>query len=301
LAAGGAAHLLWAVFPLYFELLDQASAVEVVAHRICWTLVFCLIGVTVRRAWGQARAVWADKKLVARLALAGVLVSVNWLIYVWAILHDQVVDAALGYFINPLVTVGLGLVVLRERLRRLQYVALGVGLLAVVVIVIGYGHFPWVGLGLALSFAAYALMKNRVAAKVAPLVGLGLETFTLAPLALAGIVWLQLDGRGVFLGHGLGYTVGLALTGVVTAVPLLLFAQAAGRIPLATLGLLQYITPTGQFLIGLIWFHEAMPAARWAGFGLIWVALILLSLQGLRSWRAHRRDPAADAGDGPLG
>ncbi|MDR1807069.1 MAG: EamA family transporter RarD [Propionibacteriaceae bacterium] len=285
--AGFAAYLLWAVFPLYFEALHDAAALEIVAHRVTWTFVFCALGVTVLGAWGQVRTVWRNKPLVGRLALAGALVTLNWLIYVWAVLNDQVVDAALGYFINPLVTVGLGLVVLRERLQRLQYLALGVGAVAVAVIIVGYGHVPWVGLGLAFTFGLYALMKNRVGLRATPVVGLGFEVLALAPLAVGYIVVLEVTGRGQFTGHGAGYTLGLALTGVVTALPLLFFAFAAARVPLATMGMLQYVTPIGQFLLGVLVFHEAMPLARWLGFGLVWVALILLTLHGVRSIKSR--------------
>jgi chloramphenicol-sensitive protein RarD len=276
---------LWGGFPLYFELLHSAGALEIVAHRIFWTLVFCLFGVTVTRTWGKVRAAWANRRLVVGLALAGVLVSGNWLLYVAAVLSGHVVDAALGYFINPLVTVILALVVQRERLHRLQFVALGIGTVAVVVIVVGYGQFPWIGLGLALTFGTYALIKSRVGGTVGPLVGLGFEALTLAPLAGLYIVILEVTGRGSFIGHGVNYTVLLALTGVVTAIPLLFFAYGAGHLPLATVGLIQYVTPIGQFCIGVWVFHEAMPTARWIGFGLIWVALVVLSWDGLRSLR----------------
>jgi len=289
LLAGFLAYALWAVFPLYFDWLSRAGAVEVVAHRIAWTLVFCLAGITLTRTWGRFRAAWADKALVGRLAVAGVLVSLNWLIYVWAILNDHVIDAALGYFINPLVTVLLSLVVLRERLARLQAVALAIGVTAVVVIVIGHGRVPWVGFGLALTFALYALMKNRVGQRTTPLVGLAFEALTLAAPSLVYIFWLEASGRGLFLTGGPHYTAGLALSGAVTAIPLLFFAYGAARLPLATVGLLQYLTPTGQFLLGLVVFHEVMSPARWIGFGLIWVALVVLTVHAVRTWRVSTR------------
>jgi chloramphenicol-sensitive protein RarD len=292
LAAGVTAYAMWAVFPLYFDLLHEADSVEIVAHRIFWSFVFCAAGVTLRRQWPAVQAVWADKRLLGRLATAGVLVSGNWLIYIWAILHGQIVDSALGYFINPLVTVALGLIVLRERLHRLQYLALGVGVAAVAVIVTGYGRVPWVGLSLALTFGLYALIKNRVGGRVTPLVGLGFEAATLAPVAAGYIVYLQATGAGTFLGHSPGYTAGLVLTGVVTALPLVFFAAASARLPLATVGMLQYICPLGQFLLGVLVFHEAMPPARWAGFALVWVALILLSVHALRTMR-RRVTPAS--------
>ena len=285
LAAGILAYSVWSFFPLYFTWLARAGAVEVVAHRIFWTLVFCAAGITLTRTWGRARAAWADKALVGRLVAAGALVSVNWLVYVWAVLHDHVIDAALGYFINPLVTVVLGLAVLRERLARLQAVALAVGLVAVGVIGVGYGRVPWVGLALAVSFGLYALMKNRVGQRTTPLVGLAFEALTLSLPSVAYIVWLEASRQGVFLSGGPRYTAGLALAGAVTAIPLLFFAYGAARLPLATVGLLQYLTPLGQFLLGIFVFHEAMPPARWAGFALIWVALVLLTAHAVRAWR----------------
>jgi chloramphenicol-sensitive protein RarD len=292
LAAGFASYALWAVFPLYFDVLRAVGALEIVAHRIVWSLLFCVIGVTLTRQWGLVKDLGRDKGLIGRLAVAGVLVSFNWLIYVWAVVHGQTVDAALGYFINPLVTVALGLIVLRERLRRPQYIALAVGLVAVVVIVVGLGRVPWVGLGLALTFGFYALMKNRVGTRATPLVGLGCETLVMAPLSLIYIGYLEAGGDGFFAGHGGWYTAGLAATGVITALPLLFFAYGAGRLPLATMGLIQYVAPIGQFLIGVLVFHEAMPPARWAGFALVWVALVILGADGLRAAR-RRVTPAS--------
>jgi chloramphenicol-sensitive protein RarD len=288
LSAGLTAHLLWGVFPLYFKLLDQAGALEIVAHRIWWACVVCALCLTVRRAWRDVAAVWRRPRLALRLALAGALISLNWLLYVWAVVNDQVVDAALGYFINPLVTVALAIVVLRERLRRAQWLALGCGAVAVAVIVIGYGQFPWVGLGLAVTFSLYSLAKNRVGHQTTPLVGLGFETAAVTPLALAGLIWFQASGQSHFVGHGTWYTVGLIGTGVITAGPLILFAIGAARLPLSTLALLQYVTPLMQFSIGVWLFHEQMPLARWVGFALIWVALGILSFDGLRAARRRR-------------
>jgi chloramphenicol-sensitive protein RarD len=276
---------MWACFPLYFHVLARAGAVEIVAHRFFWALVFCLAGVTILRQWGRAQAIWADRRLVGQLVLAGALVSLNWLIYIWAVINGRVVDAALGYFINPLVTVALGLVFLRERLHRLQYLALGVGLIAVIALVVGYGEVPWVGLSLALTFGLYALVKNRVGPRATPLVALGYETLVLGPVAGAYIAVLQATGVGLLAGHSAWYSAGLPLTGVVTAVPLLFFAAASARLPLATIGLLQYLTPVGQFLLGWLAFHEAMPLERWIGFAIVWVALVLLTIDALRHVR----------------
>lgn len=279
------AHLLWGVFPLYFGLLRQAGAVEIIGHRIVWSFLFCLVGILVLRQGAQLRAALADRRLLGGLSLAGIFVATNWLLYVWGIINDHVVDAALGYFINPLVTVGLAVVVLKERLRRGQVVALGVGAVAVVVIVVGHGLFPWLALALAGSFAVYGLLKNRLGGHVAPLVGLTVETAALTPVALVYLVVLQVGGTSTFLGHGTVHTVALMCAGGVTAVPLLLFAGAARRIPLALMGMIQYVTPVIQFSIGVWVNHEVMPPARWAGFALVWVALVILSVDGLAASR----------------
>jgi len=288
LALALAAYGTWGVFPLYFHLLDASGAVEIVAHRLVWTLLFCAVGLSVRRSWAGVRATAANARLTGTLFGAGVLVSLNWLIYVYAVISDHVVDAALGYFMNPLVTVVLALVVLRERLRVAQVAALALGLAAVVVIALGAGQVPWIGLGLALSFGLYSLAKNRVARRVAPLVGLGFETAALAPASLVFLIVLGLTGHGTFTALGPGYALLLAGSGVATAIPLLFFAAGAARLSLVTLALVQYITPTVQFAIGVLVFHERMPPARWAGFVLVWVALVVLTGDLVRRARRGR-------------
>ena len=279
------AYLLWGAFPLYFHLLAAAGPVEIIGHRIFWSFLFCLVGVLVWREWGHLRTVVSTPRLFWGLAGAGVLVSVNWLIYVWGVLNNHIVDAALGYFINPLFTVALAVLVLRERLRTVQKVAVGVGLLAVVVIAVGFGQFPWVALSLAVTFGTYGLVKKQVGGTVSPLVGLTVETAVLTPLAFGYLLWLQLTGSSAYLAHGPGLTVALTLAGAITAVPLLLFAAASGRIPLSMMGLIQYLTPCIQFSIGVWVTHEAMPPSRWIGFGLVWVALVLLTVDSLRAAR----------------
>lgn len=281
------AYLLWGAFPFYFKLLAAAGPFEIIGHRVLWTFVFCAIGVVVWRDLGHLRAVLAEPKLFWGLAGAGVLVTVNWSIYVWGVLNDHIVDAALGYFINPLFTVTLAVFVLRERLRVVQWVAVGIGLAAVVVITVGYGQVPWVALSLAVTFGLYGLVKKQVGGRVSPLVGLTVETTLLAPLALAFLVWLQASGGSTFLGHGPVLTVGLAAAGAVTAIPLLLFAAAASRIPLSMMGLIQYLTPVIQFAIGVWVNHEVMPTARWIGFGLVWVALVVLTIDSLNAARTR--------------
>ena len=285
LAGGFGAHLMWGVFPLYFHLLQRSGAVEIVAHRIAWTLVFCLVAVSLTGGWGKVRAVLANGRLFGTLLGAGVLVSLNWLIYVYAVVTGHVVDAALGYFINPLVTVVLAMVFLRERVTPAQVVALVVGLAAVLVIVIGVGRVPWIGLGLALTFGFYSLAKSRVGGQVSGFVGLGVEALALAPLSVAYILVLELTGRGTFLSISWPYALLLAATGVVTALPLLAFAVGAARLPLVTLAFIQYVTPVMQFLIGVLFFGEHMPVVRWVGFVLVWIALLILSADTLRRTR----------------
>jgi chloramphenicol-sensitive protein RarD len=242
----------------------------------------------VTRTTGQLRAVLHDRRLLATLSVGAVLVAVNWSVYVWAVLADRVLDAALGYFINPVVTVLLAVVVLRERLRPLQWVAIGFGLAAVAVLTVGVGRVPWVSLVLAFSFGLYSLVKNRVGGRVAPAPGLAAETLVLTPFALAYLAWLAATGDNTFAAHGVWHALALASAGVVTAIPLLLFAAAARRVPLSVIGLLQYLTPVLQFVVGLLVFHEHMPVARWIGFMLVWAALAVLTFDGLRAMRAGR-------------
>ncbi|MDR2929753.1 MAG: EamA family transporter RarD [Propionibacteriaceae bacterium] len=285
LVAAFGAYGLWGVFPLYFHLLSRSSALEIVAHRIWWTLVFCAIGITVMGAWAKVRQVFADRRLFAVLLGAGVLVSLNWLIYIYAVVTDQVVDAALGYFMNPLVTVVIAMFALRERINRAQLVALGVGLAAVLVISIGVGWIPWLGLGLALTFGFYSLAKNKVGRRVTGFIGLGVEALALAPLSGAYIIFLEVTGRGSLTTISVGYASLLIAAGVVTAIPLLCFAVGAARLRLVSLALIQYVTPVMQFLIGVIVFHESMPLVRWIGFILVWIALVVLSWDMARTAR----------------
>ena len=288
LAAGIAAYVLWGVLPLYFPLLQPAGAVEIIANRVVWSLLFCVLLLGVTRTWGAFVAAIRHRRTLGLLSIAAVLLAVNWLVFVFGILTDRVVDAALGYYINPLVTVTLAVVVLRERLRAMQWAALGFGAAAVVVITAGYGRLPWIALALALSFGFYGLIKNRVGRSVGAVPGLAVETLVLAPLALAYLVWINATGTGTFTTDGLGHALILVSSGVVTAIPLLLFNSAARRLPLSMLGLLQYIAPTLQLIIGVAVLHEQMPAARWWGFGLVWVALAMLTFDGIRNGRPQR-------------
>lgn len=289
--AGVAAYGLWGVFPIYFHLLAPTGPVEILCHRILWSLLVMVVVLAWRRDGAWIGPLLRRPRQLAELTLAALLIAVNWLLYVWAVEQDRVVDAALGYFINPLVTVMLGVLVLGERLRRLQWIAVGLGAAAVAVIAVGYGEVPYVALTLAFSFAGYGFLKKRVT--LTPAQSLGAETAILAPAAVIAMVVLA-NGSGVEFGDDLGLSLLLATTGIVTAGPLVLFAAAARRIPLTMLGLLQYLTPTLQFLCGVFVFDESMPAERWAGFALVWVALMCMSVDAVRQLRSGARLQESD-------
>ena len=284
-AAGVAAYTLWGLFPLVFHQLRSVSAGEILLHRIVWSFVVVAALLALRRDRRWFDAVRGTDHGLRNLAAAAVLIAVNWLVYIWAVNHDHVVEAALGYYVNPLITVALGVWVLHESLRRLQRVALGFGAAAVVVLTAAYGRVPWIALVLACSFAGYGFLKKAV--PVEATTSLAVETAVLLPVAVVGMVVLQAGGEAAFLSGSGGRDVLLVSLGVVTAVPLLLFATAASRIPLSLLGLLQYLTPTMQLICGVLVFHEAMPAERLAGFALVWVALILLGADALRTMRRN--------------
>jgi chloramphenicol-sensitive protein RarD len=280
---GLAAYVMWGLFPLYWPLLDPAGAVEILAHRIFWSLVVMVALVLATRRTAQLRRILGDARVRAILTAAAVLITVNWGTYIWGVNNHHVVETSLGYFINPLVTVLMGVVVLGERLRRLQWIALGIALLAVVGLTVEYGRPPWVALVLAFSFAGYGLAKKK--ANAGAVESITVETMVFAPLALAYILWLSSTGSSNFAGHGAGHAVLLASTGIVTAVPLICFGGAATRVSMTTIGLLQYVTPTIQFAIGVFVYGEPMPAMRWAGFALVWVALAIFTMESLN----HRR------------
>jgi len=291
---GVAAYLLWGVFPLYFRLLERSGAAEIVLHRVLWSLVLCLIVVTVGRGWRELRTTLTAPRRVGVLALAGVVLAINWGVYIFAVNSGHVIEASLGYYINPLVTVLLGVLVLRERLRPLQWVAVGIGAASVAVLTAAYGRLPWIALTLALSFGLYGLIKNRVGVSVGAVASLTTETLALAPFAATGLLWLELTGRGHFTDNAPWQGLLLASAGIATVIPLLCFAAAARRVPLSTMGLLQYLTPTLQLLCGVLVLGEQMPPARWIGFGLVWLALVVLTTDTLRAARGRHR-AAADA------
>jgi chloramphenicol-sensitive protein RarD len=286
---GLAAYGMWGAFPLYFPLLEPAGAVELLAQRVLWsavTMVLLLVGL---RKVGALRRILRTRRQVGLLLVAACVIAVNWGVFIWGTTNGRVIEVSLGYFINPLVTVLIGVLVLRERLRRLQWAALAFAGVAVLLLTLDYGRPPWVSLALAFSFGTYGLVRKL--AGVGAIEGLTFESLALAPLAGAYVGWLALSGASTFGTEGPVHALLLASAGLVTAVPLLCFGAAATRVPLVTIGLLQYVAPTLQFLLGLFVFGEDMPAERWIGFGLVWLALVLLTAETLDHRRRSRRLP----------
>ncbi|WP_084956139.1 EamA family transporter RarD [Thermoactinospora rubra] len=284
---GIAAYTMWGLFPLYWPLLKPAQPVEILAHRVAWSLVAVVAILAVRRHWAWFRGLVRQPRKMALLAVAAVLVAGNWGVYIYAVNSHQVVESALGYFINPLVSVLFGVVLLKERLRPLQWVAVGFGTLAVLVLTVGYGRLPWIALTLAVSFGVYGLVKKQ--ANVGAAESLTVETLVLLAPAIAYLVFLETQGTGTF-GHTTPvHAVLLAGAGIVTALPLLSFTAAAIRIPLSTIGLLQYIAPILQFLCGVLIAKETMPLTRWLGFSIVWLALAVFTFDSLRTARQARK------------
>lgn len=280
---GAAAYTAWGFFPLYFPLLEPAGAIEILSHRVIWSLVLVLAIVGVLGKWRSILAVVRSPRRLAMLGLASVFIATNWGVYIYGVNSGHVVETSLGYFINPLVTILMGVIVLRERLRPVQWCALGLAFAAVIELSVDYGHPPYISLCLAFSFGSYGLVKKKVG--VGALEGLGLETLILAPAALTYLIVLDAQGSASFGHRGIGNALLLVLAGFLTAIPLLLFAGAANRITMTMLGLLQYVTPTMQFLLGIFVFHEHMTGPRWFGFILVWLALAIITAEGI----AHRR------------
>ena len=287
--AGAAAYSLWGLFPLVFHQLASVQATEILVHRILWSLVVVGLVLVWRRDRAWFRKVRRTPGALPRLVGASLLIATNWLVYIWAVTNDEVVQAALGYYVNPLITVALGVVVLGERLRRFQVLALAFGAAAVGVLTWSYGNVPWIALVLACSCAGYGFLKKP--ADVAAVPSLAIETAVLAPAAAAWLVTLEARGDAAFLQGAVGQDLLLVGLGVITAVPLLLFGTAATRIPLSMLGLLQYLTPTLQLLCGVVVLGEPLPPDRLVGFALVWVALVVLTWDGIA---ARRREVALE-------
>ncbi len=289
-AYAGGAYLLWGVLPLYFLLLVPAGPWEIVAARVLFSFVFCLLLLTAAGGWRRIVAIIRQPRLLGWTALAGVLIYVNWQVFVIGTLTGHVVETALGYFINPITTVLLGVFVLRERIRRLQWAAIGIAGIAVIAIIVGYGSFPWIALSLTASFGLYGLIKKKIGPAVDAVSGLTLESFWLIPIAVVQLI-LVAQTTGITFGTaGEWHTVLMLFAGVATAVPLLLFASGARRINLTVIGMIQFVTPIMQFLTGLLILHEPMPAERWIGFILVWIAVVVFLIDLLLATRslAHR-------------
>jgi chloramphenicol-sensitive protein RarD len=293
---GIGAYTLWGAVPLFWPLVSRASAPELLAHRVIWSLVICavlLLTVVPRGWWRRVRR----PRTLLLLAGAAAVVSVNWGVYIWAVNHGHVVETSLGYYINPILSILVGVVFLRERLAPLQWVSVGLAAAAVVVLTFEYGQLPWIALTLATSFATYGVIKKQVNGGAVET--LTVESAVLTPVALGYLAFLQVTGDLTFGHLGWAHNVLLIASGLVTVIPLLFFAAAATRLPLSTLGLLQYIAPTLQFLLGVLYFGETMSPGRWIGFALVWLALVILTVYGVR--QAHRaRRPAAESVTEPV-
>ncbi|WP_225100492.1 EamA family transporter RarD [Streptomyces sp. CoH27] len=283
---GFAAYGMWGLVPLFWPLLKPAGAVEILTHRMVWSLVVVAAALLFIRRWAWAGELLRQPRRLALVAVAAAVITVNWGVYIWAVNSGHVVESSLGYFINPLVTIAMGVLLLKERLRPVQWAAVATGFAAVVVLTVGYGRPPWISLTLAFSFATYGLVKKKVG--LGGIESLAAETAIQFLPALAYLLWLVAHGKSSFVNDGTGHAALLASTGLVTALPLVCFGAAAIRVPLSTLGLLQYLAPVFQFLLGVLYFHEAMPVERWAGFALVWLALILLTGDALRTARRTR-------------
>lgn len=271
---GVSAYVLWGAFPLYWPLLKPASAFEIVAHRAVWTLIFCAVILGFKKEIVQTIRLAMQPRVALRLLASSILISINWLVYIWATNHGHVVESALGYYINPLIIIGFGVLLLKEKMRPMQWLAVGIATAGVLVLTIDYGRLPWIALALALSWGTYGLVKKRL--NLGALEGLAIETaFAFIPY-FGYITFIESNGEGYF-GHSWKLTILLASAGAITAIPLLLFNGSTTRLPYSIIGLLQYITPTLQFSIGVWVYHEQMPAARWLGFFFIWAALITLA------------------------
>jgi chloramphenicol-sensitive protein RarD len=287
------AYLLWGVLPLYFLLLAPTGPWEIVAWRVLLSLVFCALLLTVMRGWPKLRAIARQPRLLGLTALAGLLIYINWQVFVLATLSGQVVETSLGYFINPITMVLLGVLVLHERIRTLQWVAIGIAAVAVAVIIIAHGSFPWIALSLTGSFGVYGLVKKKIGPAVDATSGLTLESFWLIPIAVVILVVVGQTDAGITYGTVSGWhTVLLSFAGVATAIPLLLFAAGTRRVDLTLVGMIQFITPVMQFLVGWLLLGEPMPPERWAGFVIVWIAIAVFVVDlVLQSGRGRRPRP----------
>lgn len=286
-------YLMWGMLPLYFNLMADASPVEIVASRVVFSLIFCAALLPMLKLTGGFVEVLRNSRATLVLFAASLLIGVNWFIYVLATTTGRTIDASLGYFINPLVSVSLGVIFLKERLRVAQWVAVGLSAVAVLIMSVVYGQVPFIGLGLAFSFGIYGLLKSRVGGTVAPVVSLSLETLLLIPVALLALVWVQGTGQSTMF-TAPGRFLLLASTGVVTAVPLIAFAAAAKRLPLTVIGMVQYVGPSIQFFLAVFVLKDHIGAEKWLGLSIIWVALVIFTADAVRASRTSRLSRTAD-------
>ena len=286
-------YLMWGMLPLYFNLMADASPVEIVASRVVFSLIFCAALLPMLKLTGGFVEVLRNRRATLVLFAASLLIGVNWFIYVLATTTGRTIDASLGYFINPLVSVSLGVIFLKERLRVAQWVAVGLSAVAVLIMSVVYGQVPFIGLGLAFSFGIYGLLKSRVGGTVAPVVSLSLETLLLIPVALLALVWVQGTGQSTMFTAPERFLL-LASTGVVTAVPLIAFAAAAKRLPLTVIGMVQYVGPSIQFFLAVFVLKDHIGAEKWLGLSIIWVALVIFTADAVRASRTSRLSRTAD-------
>jgi chloramphenicol-sensitive protein RarD len=292
---GIGAYLLWGIFPIYWKFLHEVNAVQVISHRIAWSFVVLLIYIFTTKQWHEFRGVAFNAKTIAIYAIAGILLSINWLIYVWGVNAGFVVETSLGYFINPLLSVLMGVIFLRERLRPTQWIPVVLATVGVLYLTWAYHRLPWIALTLAFSFASYGLIKKL--APLGSLYGLTLETGIVFPIALIYLIVVQMNGSGAFLHTGAQVDLFLAASGIVTTIPLLMFASAAKQIPLTMVGLLQYIAPTMQFLLGVFLYKEPFSHSQLIGFGIVWIALIIFWVENYLSNRMPV-EPIPELGEG---
>ena len=286
-------YLMWGMLPLYFNLMADASPVEIVASRVVFSLIFCAALLPMLKLTGGFVEVLRNRRATLVLFAASLLIGVNWFIYVLATTTGRTIDASLGYFINPLVSVSLGVIFLKERLRVAQWVAVGLSAVAVLIMSVVYGQVPFIGLGLAFSFGIYGLLKSRVGGTVAPVVSLSLETLLLIPVALLALVWVQGTGQSTMFTAPERFLL-LASTGVMTAVPLIAFAAAAKRLPLTVIGMVQYVGPSIQFFLAVFVLKDHIGAEKWLGLSIIWVALVIFTADAVRASRTSRLSRTAD-------
>lgn len=286
LLAGVGAYLIWGVVPLYWQLLKPASAPEILAHRVVWSLGLLLVIVYFRNLMVEVKAALADKQKMLLLFFASILITINWGVFIWAVNNGHVIETSLGYFINPLVSVALGVIVLKEKLRTLQKVAIGFTFIAVTFLTITLGHPPYIALSLAFSFGFYGLVKKM--ANVDAIPSLTIETLMLTPFFSAFLFYLNSRNELSFVNHGTTHSFWLATAGIVTVVPLLLFGTAVVRIPLVVIGLLQALGPILQFILGYLVFDEPMSPARWIGFLIVWLAVSVFSYDAIKTYRSNR-------------